>query len=51
MTASPVAGYVMVLQNLCRELSRRLRTTNQKLAVLAEEVGDENTLIRPALKR
>lgn len=46
-----VAGYVMVLQNLCRELSRRLRTTNQKLTVLAEEAGDESTLIRPALKR
>ena len=46
-----VAGYVMVLQNLCRELSRRLRTTNQKLTTLAEEVGDQSTLIRPALKR
>ncbi len=46
-----VAGYVMVLQNLCRELSRRLRTTNQRLTILAEEVGDENTLIRPAFKR
>ena len=46
-----VAGYVMVLQNLCRELSRRLRTTNQKLTVLAEEAGDESTLIRPAFKR
>lgn len=46
-----VAGYVMVLQNLCRELSRRLRTTNQKLTLLAEEAGDDNTLIRPAFKR
>lgn len=46
-----VAGYVMVLQNLCRELSRRLRTTNQKLTILAEEVGEDSTLIRPALKR
>lgn len=45
-----VAGYVMVLQNLCRELSRRLRTTNQKLAAMAEDAGDENTLIRDALK-
>jgi CRP/FNR family cyclic AMP-dependent transcriptional regulator len=45
-----VAGYVMVLQNLCRELSRRLRTTNQKLHSMAEEAGDENTLIREALK-
>ena len=46
-----VAGYVMVLQNLCRELSRRLRTTNQKLTILAEEAGEDSTLIRPALKR
>ena len=46
-----VAGYVMVLQNLCRELSRRLRTTNQKLATMADEAGDESTLIRPMLKR
>ena len=46
-----VAGYVMVLQNLCRELSRRLRTTNQKLAAMADEAGDESTLIRPMLKR
>jgi CRP-like cAMP-binding protein len=48
-----VAGYVMILQNLCRELSRRLRATNKKLQELAE--GDdeelEQTLIRPALKR
>ncbi len=41
----------MVLQNLCRELSRRLRTTNQKLAILADEAGEDNTLIRPGLKR
>lgn len=46
-----VAGYVMVLQNLCRELSRRLRTTNHKLTLMAEEAGDDSTLIRPALKR
>ena len=45
-----VAGYVMVLQNLCRELSRRLRTTNQKLTSMAEDAGDESTLIRAALK-
>ena len=45
-----VAGYVMVLQNLCRELSRRLRTTNQKLSSMAEDAGDESTLIRAALK-
>lgn len=43
-----VAGYVMVLQNLCRELSRRLRTTNNKLSTLAQHAADddEQTLIR-----
>lgn len=48
-----VAGYVMILQNLCRELSRRLRATNKKLQELAEDDDDEieNTLIRPAIKR
>jgi CRP-like cAMP-binding protein len=45
-----VAGYVMVLQNLCRELSRRLRTTNQKLTSMAEDSGEEGTLIRAALR-
>ncbi len=44
-------GYVMVLQNLCRELSRRLRTTNQKLSDMAEDAHEESTLIRPAVKR
>ena len=47
-----VPGYVMVLQNLCRELSRRLRVTNQRLQDMAEEHDDdERTLIRPAIKR
>lgn len=47
-----VAGYVMVLQNLCRELSRRLRVTNQRLQTMASEHDeDEHTLIRPAVKR
>lgn len=47
-----VAGYVMILQNLCRELSRRLRATNAKLQALAADDGEiENTLIRPAIKR
>lgn len=46
-------GYVMILQNLCRELSRRLRVTNQRLSNMASEVEDEDnrTLIRPAIKR
>lgn len=30
-------GYVMVLQNLCRELSRRLRRSNERLVELAEQ--------------
>ena len=47
-----VDGYVMVLQNLCRELSRRLRVTNQRLQDMASEHDDdERTLIRPAVKR
>lgn len=47
-----VPGYVMILQNLCRELSRRLRTTNLRLQALAEESDDsDRTLIRPAIKR
>jgi CRP-like cAMP-binding protein len=47
-----VAGYVMVLQNLCRELSRRLRVTNQRLQdMAAEHDDDERTLIRPAVTR
>lgn len=46
-----VAGYVMVLQNLCRELSRRLRVTNQRLQTMASEHDDdEKTLIRPAIR-
>lgn len=47
------AGYVMILQNLCRELSRRLRVTNNRLHVMANETDDdpESTLIRPAVKR
>ena len=47
-----VPGYVMVLQNICRELSRRLRVTNQRLQTMASEHDDdEHTLIRPAVKR
>ena len=45
-------GYVMVLQNLCRELSRRLRVTNDRLQSLAEAADDsESTMIRPSIKR
>jgi CRP/FNR family cyclic AMP-dependent transcriptional regulator len=47
-----VPGYVMVLQNICRELSRRLRTTNNRLTEMAEEHhDDESTQIRSAVKR
>ena len=51
MFREDVPGYVMILQNLCRELSRRLRATNLRLQTLAEEHDDsERTLIRPALQ-
>ncbi len=43
------ATYVLILQNLCRELSRRLRRTNSRLTESASD--DEGTLIRPAVKR
>lgn len=46
-----VNAYVLVLQNLCRELSRRLRSTNARLSEMAEESGRETTLIRPAIAR
>ncbi len=47
-----VAGYVMVLQNICRELSRRLRVTNARLQELAaDQDDDDRTLIRPAVTR
>jgi CRP/FNR family transcriptional regulator, cyclic AMP receptor protein len=43
-------GYVMILQNLCRELSRRLRATNIRLQALAEEQADgERTQIHSAI--
>jgi CRP-like cAMP-binding protein len=44
-------GYVMVLQNLCRELSRRLRTTNARLTQMADDADDDSTQIRPTVKR
>ncbi len=49
-----VPGYVMVLQNICRELSRRLRVTNSRIQTMAEEAdrNDESTLIaRQPVKR
>ncbi len=48
-----VAAYVLVLQNICRELARRLRTTNKRLAQLVEETdsGDTTQIGRQAVKR
>ena len=46
-----VPGYVMVLQNICRELSRRLRTTNARITEMAADSDDDSTQIRPAVKR
>lgn len=43
------AAYVLILQNLCRELSRRLRRTNTRLSDMARD--EEGTLIRPMVKR
>lgn len=40
-----VEGYVMVLQNICRELSRRLRRADQRITQIACERGDERTQI------
>ncbi|MHB8873677.1 MAG: cyclic nucleotide-binding domain-containing protein [Myxococcaceae bacterium] len=40
-----VAGYVMVLQNICRELSRRLRKADVKICQIADDSGDEGTQI------
>lgn len=36
-----VHTYVMVLQNICRELSRRLRKADSRITELAEEQPDE----------
>lgn len=36
-----VQAYVMVLQNICRELSRRLRKADARITELAEEQPDE----------
>jgi CRP/FNR family transcriptional regulator, cyclic AMP receptor protein len=46
-----VAGYVMIIQNICRELSRRLRSTNKRITEMAAADEDESTQIRPAVKR
>jgi CRP-like cAMP-binding protein len=39
-------GYVMVIQNLCRELSRRLRRADARITQTADQARDETTQIR-----
>lgn len=41
-----IASYVMILQNINRELCRRLRRADIRIIELAEETHDENTQIR-----
>ncbi len=38
-------GYVMLIQNLCRELSRRLRRADARITESAAAAGDETTQI------
>ena len=45
-----VQAYVMVLQNINRELCRRLRRADTRITQMADESGDEQTQIRPALR-
>ncbi len=40
-----VEGYVQILQNICRELSRRLRRADARICELAADDGDESTQI------
>ena len=42
-----VRAYVMVLQNINRELCRRLRSADLRIAEVADSFGDERTQIRP----
>jgi len=44
---SDVRSYVMVLQNMNRELCRRLRRSDARIIQLADESGDETTQIGP----
>ena len=41
-----VAGYVMILQYICRELSRRLRRADIRICEVADGADDESTQIR-----
>ena len=42
-----VQTYVLVLQNINRELCRRLRSADRRIAEVAEQFGDERTQIHP----
>jgi CRP/FNR family transcriptional regulator, cyclic AMP receptor protein len=42
-------AYAMVMQNISRELCRRLRRADSRIVQIADELGDEITQIRPAL--
>ncbi|MSP60618.1 MAG: cyclic nucleotide-binding domain-containing protein [Myxococcales bacterium] len=44
-----IHAYVMVLQNMNRELCRRLRKADGRITEIADEAGDEVTQIRPAV--
>lgn len=43
-----IQGYVMVLQNIARELCRRLRGAAGRIVEIVDESGDDGTQIRPA---
>jgi CRP-like cAMP-binding protein len=40
-----IQGYVMIIQNIARELSRRLRRADGRITEMAEDAGDEHTQI------
>jgi len=42
-----IRSYVLVLQNINRELCRRLRKADARIAEIADQAGDEVTQIRP----
>jgi len=44
-----VSAYVMVLQNINRELCRRLRKRDERITEVADEFGDDRTQIRPGV--
>lgn len=41
-----VEAYVMVLQNINRELARRLRSADERITDIADETGDDATQIK-----